>query len=102
MSSRKILLIELRNKGVKRKLVFTIVGLFIFLICFTTSVFLRSYYNEKRLRKDIHKITVGMTEREVIQILGKPNSKFISDVPDYIGLTKQVLSLSAIILAILV
>lgn len=65
----------------KRKLVFSVVGLFIFSFCFTVSVFLRSYYNEKRLRNDIHKIKVGMTEEEVIEILGEPYKKQMSDIP---------------------
>jgi outer membrane protein assembly factor BamE (lipoprotein component of BamABCDE complex) len=65
----------------KRKLIFAIIELFIFSICFTSSVFVRDYFYEKSLRSNIHKIKVGMTEKEVIRILGKPTQQIMSDVP---------------------
>jgi outer membrane protein assembly factor BamE (lipoprotein component of BamABCDE complex) len=65
----------------KRKIIFTIIGLFIFLVCFMASVKLRDYFYETQLRNNIQKIKIGMSEQEVIEILGKPSNRFSSDSP---------------------
>ena len=64
----------------KRKMIFTFIALVIFVICFTASVKLRDYFYEQSLRKNIQKIRVGMTEKEVIEILGKPSLAEMSDI----------------------
>jgi hypothetical protein len=63
----------------KRKIIFTIIGLSVFLSCFIASVLINDYFAEQRLRKNIHHVEVGMTEKEVIKILGKPSNVFMSD-----------------------
>ncbi len=63
----------------KAKIIFTFVGLIIFLICFTTSLKLRDYFYEQNLRSNLQKIKVGMSEKEAIEILGKPTSQYSSD-----------------------
>jgi hypothetical protein len=65
----------------KCKLISIFAGLFIFLACFTTSIITRDYFYKRELSNEIHKIKVGMSEQEVIEILGEPNDKFRSDVP---------------------
>ncbi len=65
----------------KKKLIISIAGFLIFLFCFFASVLVRDYFNEISLRTNIHRIKVGMSEKEVIQILGKPSDKVMSDVP---------------------
>lgn len=65
----------------KRKIIFTAIGLITFLICFTASLLIHDYLYEQRLRSDIYKVKVGMTEQEVIEILGEPSHKLMSDIP---------------------
>ena len=65
----------------KHEIIFTVVGLIIFLICFTSSVKLRDHFYEQSLINNIQKIKVGMSEDEVIKILGKPSSREMSDIP---------------------
>jgi outer membrane protein assembly factor BamE (lipoprotein component of BamABCDE complex) len=67
----------------KHKLIFTFIGLIIFSICFVASVKVRDYFYEQNLRKNIQKITVGMPEKEVIEILGKPSLQGMSDFGEY-------------------
>lgn len=64
----------------KCKLVFTVVGLFIFLFCFTTSLLVRDYLYEQTLKSNIHKVKIGMTDKEVVEILGKASNKDGSDI----------------------
>jgi outer membrane protein assembly factor BamE (lipoprotein component of BamABCDE complex) len=67
----------------KHKLTYAFAALVIFLICFASSVRLRDYLYEQKLRTDIHKIKVGMTEAEVVEILGKPDISQMSDDGTY-------------------
>jgi len=62
-----------------KRIFFITIGLFIFLLCFLTSVLIRDYVHEQQLRTNIHKVKIGMTEKEVIEILGKPSSRWMSD-----------------------
>ena len=64
----------------KRKIIFTFIGLFVFLICFAASVSIRDFFYEQMLRKNIQKIEIGMTEKEVIGILGEPSNRQMSDI----------------------
>jgi outer membrane protein assembly factor BamE (lipoprotein component of BamABCDE complex) len=64
----------------KRKIVFIVISLVIFVICFTASVKLRDYFYERSLRNNIQKIKVGMSEKEVFEILGKPSLGEMSDI----------------------
>lgn len=63
----------------KRKLFLITVGLIIFAGCFLTSVLIRDYVYEQHLRTNISKVKVGMTEKEVIEILGKPSNIWMTD-----------------------
>jgi hypothetical protein len=67
----------------KKKFIFAIVGLLIFVVCFISSIRIRDYFYEKNLRENIHKVKVGMTEKEVVEILGEPTLKQMSDGPVY-------------------
>ena len=49
--------------------------------CFIGSLALFSSYRDSQLRQNIHRVKVGMSEDEVIQILGKPTARAISDIP---------------------
>jgi outer membrane protein assembly factor BamE (lipoprotein component of BamABCDE complex) len=62
----------------KRKF-YVAAGLIIFAVCFLTSVLIRDYVHEQQLRGNIRKVKVGMTQQEVIEILGKPNNIWMSD-----------------------
>ena len=53
----------------------------IFLVCFLGSLLLDGSYSDARLRKNIAKIQPGMSEEQVIKILGKPTARAISDIP---------------------
>ena len=65
----------------KRKFIFTFIGLIIFLSCFVTSVKIYDYLITKQLRNNVQKITLGMSDKDVIQILGKPNHRWSEDSP---------------------
>jgi hypothetical protein len=58
-----------------------ILGLTIFCLTFLGSVHVRDSYHEEWLKTNILQVQPGMTEREVIQILGKPTSYHMSDEP---------------------
>lgn len=56
-------------------------GLLAFLGCFLGCLALYGSHLDSQLRLNIHKVNVGMSEDEVIQILGKPTNRAISDIP---------------------
>jgi outer membrane protein assembly factor BamE (lipoprotein component of BamABCDE complex) len=62
-----------------KRIFFITIGLIIFAVCFLTSVLIRDYVHEQQLRTNIKKVRIGMTEQEVINILGKPNNIWMSD-----------------------
>jgi len=64
----------------KRTMIFTFTGPVIFVICFTAGVKFRDHFYEQSLRKNIQKISVGMTEKQVIEIPGKPSLGEMSDI----------------------
>lgn len=64
-----------------RKIILALTGFIIFLACFTASVKVRDYFYEQSLRTNIKLIKVGMSEAEVIGILGEPTDKQMSDIP---------------------
>jgi outer membrane protein assembly factor BamE (lipoprotein component of BamABCDE complex) len=63
----------------KRNLSIITIGLIIFAACFLISVLIRDYFHEQRLRTGIRKVKVGMSDKEVIEILGKPSAIWMSD-----------------------
>ena len=65
----------------KRKFAFAIIGLVIFAVCFLTSVRIQDYSYERQLKVNLKKISIGMPEKDVIEILGKPNHIWSSDTP---------------------
>lgn len=65
----------------KDKISIAIVGFIIFSICIITGIRLRDYFYKQNLRFNLQNIQIGMTEKEVIQILGKPNHIWASDEP---------------------
>jgi outer membrane protein assembly factor BamE (lipoprotein component of BamABCDE complex) len=62
-----------------KRIFFIKIGLFIFALCFLTSVLIRDYVHEQQLRTNIQKVKIGMTEKEVIEILGKPSDIWMTD-----------------------
>ena len=64
-----------------RKIIFSLFGLLALLGCFLGCLALYGSYLDSQLRHNIHKVNVGMGEDEVIQILGKPTNRAISDIP---------------------
>jgi hypothetical protein len=65
----------------KRRFILISVGFFIFLACFLTSIELHDYFLKVQLRDNAREIRVGMSEQEVIQILGLPNHRWSEDSP---------------------
>lgn len=65
----------------KRRIIFALIGFGIFTACFIGSVLMRDYFHDRHLKNNIHKVKVGMTEAQVIEILGKPSHKIGSDEP---------------------
>jgi hypothetical protein len=65
----------------KRGFILMSVGFFIFLACFLVSVSLHDYFLKVQLRDNVKKIKLGMSEQEVIQILGMPNHRWSEDSP---------------------
>jgi hypothetical protein len=64
----------------KRSLFFISAGLIIFAGCFLTSVLIRDFFYARHLRANIGKVKVGMTGKEVINLLGKPDNIHMSDI----------------------
>ena len=65
----------------KRKIFFVFAGLIIFVTCFISSVKLHDYAYKQKLRKNLSKIEIGMTDKQVVEILGRPTNIWSSDTP---------------------
>jgi outer membrane protein assembly factor BamE (lipoprotein component of BamABCDE complex) len=57
-----------------REAIFSVFGIFVF-------VGLYGSYLDSQRRRNIHKLKLGMSEDDVIQILGKPTNRAILDIP---------------------
>ncbi len=56
----------------------------VFVSTFLSGVTIRDAYQERWLKKNVKLIHPGMTDQEVIAILGRPTSRHMSDIPgDY-------------------
>lgn len=55
-------------------------GLILLAATFTSNVLISNGISEYRLRKNVKQISAGMTDQEVIAILGKPTSGNMSDI----------------------
>src|SRR6185369_8891365 len=55
--------------------------LILLIASFFGAVFVRDYLYEEWLKSNITRIHVGMTDQEVINILGKPTTMHMSDEP---------------------
>lgn len=64
-----------------KRLLFFLSCIFVLVGCFIGSLALYGAYLDSQLRQNIHKVNVGMSEDEVIQILGKPTDRVMSDIP---------------------
>lgn len=64
-----------------RKSLFIAAGLLIFVTCFASSVRVRDHFYAQHLKRNIEKVKVGMTDRQVIEILGEPDDRQMSDIP---------------------
>ena len=64
-----------------RKVLISVCGILPFIAAFVVSLCLYGWYLDSRLKIDVHKVHPGMTEEEVIQVIGKPTSRGISDIP---------------------
>ncbi len=64
-----------------KKIVKIAIGLILLIVCFVGSIAVRDRWRENHLQANKGKITVGMSEAEVISILGEPTSKHMSDIP---------------------
>lgn len=64
-----------------RKILFITAGLLIFAVCFTLSVRVRDYFYARHLEQNIEKVKVGMTGKQVVEILGEPSDRQMSDIP---------------------
>jgi hypothetical protein len=58
-----------------------LVGFLVLFACFLVFIAVRDGRREDRLQANKGRITVGMSEAEVISILGEPTSKAMSDTP---------------------
>lgn len=65
----------------KCKIFFLFLGLIIFLICFIASVKVRDYSYKQKLKTNLSRVSIGMTDKEVIQLLGRPNHVWSEDSP---------------------
>ena len=57
------------------------VGVLLFVTVFLSSVAIRDFLYERYIQTNAKRIQLGMSEAEVIAILGKPTSKAMSDSP---------------------
>lgn len=57
------------------------IGLSLLLAAFFGGIAVRDNWRERHLQANHARITVGMSEAEVIAILGEPTSKHMSDIP---------------------
>ena len=64
-----------------KKLLLPILGVLTLLGCFIGGLALYGSYRDSQLRSNIHKVQVGMSDDEVIHLLGKPSNRGISDIP---------------------
>ena len=55
----------------KCKILFSFIGLPVFLICFAAGIKVRDYIYEQNLRSNLRKIELGMSWQQALQILGK-------------------------------
>ena len=64
-----------------KKLLFLLLGILALIGCFISGLAVYGIYLDSQLRSNIHNVKVGMSEDEVIRILGKPSNQGISDIP---------------------
>lgn len=78
-----------------QKVIRVLISLVIFSVCFSLSFLIGDYFYRQNLKHSLSQIKVGMSEKEVIQILGEPDEKKLSDFPGgYIGYKSSVNPLS--------
>jgi hypothetical protein len=63
----------------KRKLFFVLACIFVFCICVISGISTGNFYHQHKVKSELAKIKVGMTEAQVIEILGKPDDRKLSD-----------------------
>ena len=56
-------------------------GLALLSLTFVVGVIVRDVLHERQLKENVKEIRVGMTESDVINILGSPTSRRMSDIP---------------------
>ena len=64
-----------------RKFIYFLLAFLALLGCSCGAIALYGCYLDSHLRHNIHKIEIGMSEDEVVKILGNPTSRAISDIP---------------------
>ena len=64
-----------------KKLIFFTLGILVLIGCFVFSLGVYSSYCDSQRRSNIHQVNIGMSEDEVIQILGQPTDRALSDIP---------------------
>lgn len=69
------------DRNVVMKVIQIIVGFVLFIGIFLGSVKIHDRYHEYWLKETIKGVRPGMTDFEVIRILGKPTSRHMSDIP---------------------
>ena len=63
-----------------KRLLTGVIGLMLLAATFTSGVLITDSISDYRLRKNIKQISAGMTEEEVVAILGEPTDKLMSDI----------------------
>jgi hypothetical protein len=80
----------------KRKLFFVLACIFVFCICIISGISAGNFYYQHKVKSGLAKIKVGMTETQVIEILGKPDDRKLSDFPGgYICYRTQLININS-------